>query len=117
MKKQFNNVFHVFQCTALESEVSQKDDLLSHSKSHAANVEAEHDEISATVKTLQKSIKDKELRITNLEEKNESLLEEHEREINNMQQQMKSLQTKVLEKEVVSSQLYFFPFAHCIMSE
>ena len=84
----------------MENEVSEKDDLLSHSKNRAANVEAEHSEISSTVKTLQKSIKDKEMRIANLEQKNESLLEDHETECQNMQQQIKSLQTKLLEKEV-----------------
>jgi hypothetical protein len=52
------------------------------------------------VKTLQKSIKDKELRIANLEQKNENLLEDHEEESRNTQQQIKSLQTKNLEKEV-----------------
>jgi septal ring factor EnvC (AmiA/AmiB activator) len=84
----------------LENEVSEKGDLLSHSKNHAANVEAEHNEISSTVKTLQKSVKDKESRIASLEQKNEDLLEDHEKESQNMQQQIKSLQTKVLEKEV-----------------
>ena len=80
--------------------MSEKDNLLSHSKNHAANIEAEHGEISSTVKTLQKAVKDKEARIANLEQKNESLLEDHETETHNLQQQMKSLQTKLLEKEV-----------------
>lgn len=107
-----NHVIHQilsFQCLTLESEVSEKEDLLSHSKSYAANVEAEHNEISSTVKSLQKSIKDKELRIANLEQKNETLLEDHEKETYNMQQQIKSLQTKVVEKEVTSNVEFFLP--------
>lgn len=69
-------------------------------------MEAEHDELSSTVKTLQMSLKEKELRVANVEKKNESLIEEHENEMKNLQHQLNSLQTKLLEKEVRT----FLPF-------
>ena len=112
-----NHVFFFnFQCESLEDELSEKVQLLSSSNSRAAGLEADQSELSTTVQSLQKTIKEKELKISSLEQKNEKLIEEHETETENLQHQLNMLQTKMLEKEVrVLCCVYVYMHTCCII--
>lgn len=88
------------KCVGLENELSDKIQLLSSSRSQATSMESELSAVNSTVKTLQKTVKEKELRIANMEQKNDHLIEEHEKETQNLQQRLDLLQTKVLKNEV-----------------
>lgn len=100
MRSNYASYVFIFQCQGLENELSENVQLLSSCKSHAAGLDAEHSELSTTAKSLRKTIKEKDLKMSNLEEKNANLIEEHETETENLQHQLNMLHTKVREKEV-----------------